>query len=84
MKTIMDTTIDDFPAPTLEYQIADISLAPAGRHQITLAENDMPGLMAIRKEFASEQPLAGARISVSLSITVETAVFVETLVALGA
>jgi len=84
MKAMMDTTIDDFPAPTLEYQIADISLAPAGRHQITLAENDMPGLMAIRKEFASEQPLAGARISVSLSITVETAVFVETLVALGA
>lgn len=71
-------------AKMLEYQIADISLAQAGRHQITLAQNEMPGLMAIRKEFAQSQPLAGSRISVSLSITVQTAVFVETLVSLGA
>lgn len=84
MKTIMETTFNDAPAAHLEFEIADITLAPAGRHQITLAENDMPGLMAIRREFLDEQPLAGARISVSLSITVETAVFVETLVTLGA
>lgn len=71
-------------AKSLEYQIADISLAEAGRHQITLAQNEMPGLMAIREEFFAAQPLAGARISVSLSITVQTAVLVETLVSLGA
>lgn len=71
-------------AQSLEYQISDISLAEAGRHQITLAQNEMPGLMAIREEFVASQPLAGARISVSLSITVQTAVLVETLVSLGA
>lgn len=71
-------------AKLLEYQIADISLAEAGRHQITLAQNEMPGLMAIREEFFASQPLAGTRISVSLSITVQTAVLVETLVSLGA
>lgn len=70
--------------PALEYQIADISLAQAGRHQISLAQNEMPGLMAIRAEYLASQPLAGSRISVSLSITVQTAVLVETLVALGA
>ena len=66
------------------YAIADISLAAAGRKQIDLAEGEMPGLMAIREEFASSQPLAGKRIAVSLSITVQTAVLVETLAALGA
>ena len=67
-----------------DFRIADVALAEAGRRQITLAETEMPGLMALREEFAASQPLAGARISVSLSITVQTAVFVETLVALGA
>ena len=66
------------------YAIADLALAEAGRNQIRLAETEMPGLMAVRAEYASVQPLAGARISVSLSITVQTAVLVETLVALGA
>lgn len=66
------------------YAIADLSLAAAGRDQIRLAETEMPGLMAVRAEYAASQPLAGARISVSLSITVQTAVLVETLVALGA
>jgi len=66
------------------YRIADLALAEAGRHQITLAETEMPGLMAIRQEYAASQPLAGSRISVSLSITVQTAVLVETLTALGA
>ena len=66
------------------YAVADLALAEAGRKQIQLAETEMPGLMAVRNEFGTHQPLAGARISVSLSITVQTAVLVETLVALGA
>ncbi len=66
------------------YAIADLALADAGRKQIRLAETEMPGLMAVRAEYGPSQPLAGARISVSLSITVQTAVLVETLVALGA
>ncbi|WP_353988394.1 adenosylhomocysteinase [Ruicaihuangia caeni] len=68
----------------LDYKVADISLAEAGRHQIRLAEHEMPGLMALREEFADEQPLKGARIAGSLHMTVQTAVLIETLVALGA
>jgi adenosylhomocysteinase len=67
-----------------EYVVADLGLAAMGRHQIELAEHEMPGLMAIREEFASTQPLAGARIAGSLHMTVQTAVLIETLVALGA
>ncbi|SEC01369.1 adenosylhomocysteinase [Paramicrobacterium humi] len=66
------------------YQIADIGLAEAGRHQLRLAENEMPGLMALRREFGDAKPLAGARIAGSLHMTVQTAVLIETLVALGA
>ena len=68
----------------LEYRVADLNLAEAGRHQIRLAEHEMPGLMALRAEFAASQPLAGARIAGSLHMTVQTAVLIETLVALGA
>ena len=68
----------------LEYRVADLSLADAGRHQLRLAENEMPGLMALRAEFGPAQPLAGARIAGSLHMTVQTAVLIETLVALGA
>ncbi|WP_091707158.1 adenosylhomocysteinase [Microbacterium sp. cf046] len=68
----------------LEFLVADLSLAEAGRHQIRLAENEMPGLMALREEFGPTQPLAGARIAGSLHMTVQTAVLIETLVALGA
>lgn len=68
----------------MEFLIADLGLAKAGRHQIDLAEIEMPGLMALRKEFSQAKPLAGERISVSLSITVQTAVLVETLTTLGA
>ena len=68
----------------LEFRVADLSLAEAGRHQIRLAENEMPGLMALREEFGPTQPLAGARIAGSLHMTVQTAVLIETLVALGA
>jgi adenosylhomocysteinase len=70
--------------PELEYRVADLSLAEAGRHQLRLAENEMPGLMALRTEFGAAQPLKGARIAGSLHMTVQTAVLIETLVALGA
>lgn len=70
--------------PELEYRVADLSLADAGRHQLRLAENEMPGLMALRAEFGAARPLEGARIAGSLHMTVQTAVLIETLVALGA
>jgi adenosylhomocysteinase len=68
----------------MDFAIADISLAEYGRHQMRLAEHEMPGLMAIRREYADAQPLAGARIAGSLHMTIQTAVLIETLVALGA
>ncbi|HWH98330.1 MAG TPA: adenosylhomocysteinase, partial [Pseudolysinimonas sp.] len=68
----------------LPFKVADLSLATAGRHQIRLAEHEMPGLMALRAEFGPSQPLKGARIAGSLHMTVQTAVLIETLVALGA
>ena len=77
----------DLSAPAtsrLDFEVADLALAEAGRHQIRLAENEMPGLMALREEFGPTQPLAGARIAGSLHMTVQTAVLIETLVALGA
>ncbi|WP_018118495.1 adenosylhomocysteinase [Corynebacterium mastitidis] len=67
-----------------EYKVADLSLAVAGRHQIRLAEHEMPGLMALRREYAERQPLRGARIAGSIHMTVQTAVLIETLTALGA
>src|SRR3954471_21903219 len=67
-----------------DYKVADLSLAEFGRKEITLAEHEMPGLMAMRAEYAASQPLAGARITGSLHMTVQTAVLIETLVALGA
>ena len=67
-----------------DYVIADINLADWGRKEIRIAETEMPGLMAIRKEYANEKPLAGARISGSLHMTIQTAVLIETLVSLGA
>src|SRR6185312_12047944 len=69
---------------SFDYKIADISLHEAGRHQIRLAEHEMPGLMALRAEYGASQPLAGARIAGSLHMTVQTAVLIETLTALGA
>lgn len=67
-----------------DYVITDLGLAPWGRKEIQIAEVEMPGLMAIRKEFAETQPLKGARISGSLHMTIQTAVLIETLTALGA
>ncbi|QBF45365.1 adenosylhomocysteinase [Janibacter limosus] len=69
---------------SFDYKVADLGLAEAGRHQIRLAEHEMPGLMSIRNEFAESQPLKGAKIAGSLHMTVQTAVLIETLTALGA
>ena len=69
---------------TSDFKVADIELAGFGRKEITLAEHEMPGLMALRGKYADEQPLAGARIAGSLHMTVQTAVLIETLVVLGA
>src|SRR6516225_6770094 len=74
----------DMPAEPLPFKVADLSLAEFGRKEITLAEHAMPGLMAVRAEYARTQPLRGARITGSLHMTVQTAVLIETLVALGA
>ncbi|MDR1386555.1 MAG: adenosylhomocysteinase [Propionibacteriaceae bacterium] len=68
----------------MEYRVADLGLAEAGRRQIELAEHEMPGLMAMRRRHGPAQPLRGARIAGSLHMTVQTAVLIETLVALGA
>ncbi|HYH51144.1 MAG TPA: adenosylhomocysteinase, partial [Acidimicrobiia bacterium] len=70
--------------PTADFKVADLSLAAFGRKEIELAEHEMPGLMAMRREYGAEQPLRGARITGSLHMTIQTAVLIETLVALGA
>ena len=67
-----------------DFRVADLSLAPFGRKEILLAEHEMPGLRALRAEFGASKPLAGARISGSLHMTIQTAVLIETLVELGA
>ncbi|KAF2452376.1 Adenosylhomocysteinase [Lineolata rhizophorae] len=71
-------------APAHKFKVADISLAAFGRREIELAENEMPGLMATREKYAQEQPLKGARIAGCLHMTIQTAVLIETLKALGA
>ena len=68
----------------LPYKVADMSLAEWGRKEITLAENEMPGLMALREKYGDSKPLAGARIAGCLHMTIQTAVLIETLVELGA
>ena len=75
----MNVTID-----TMQYRVKDLSLADFGRKEIEIAEKEMPGLLAIRKKFYSEQPLKGARITGSLHMTIQTAVLIETLAELGA
>ena len=67
-----------------DYYVADISQAEFGRREIAIAETEMPGLMAVREELGGEQPLKGARIAGSLHMTIQTAVLIETLQALGA
>ena len=76
----MTTTADR----THDFKVADLSLADYGRKEIELAEHEMPGLMALREEYGDAQPLKGARITGSLHMTIQTAVLIETLVALGA
>src|SRR5689334_6732560 len=72
-------------SPTfIDYHVADLALAEWGRKEIKIAETEMPGLMAIREEFAASQPLKGARVAGSLHMTIQTAVLIETLKALGA
>ena len=81
----MTTTID--PSTALEFsdfKVADLTLADFGRKEIELAEHEMPGLMALRERYGVKQPLTGARITGSLHMTIQTAVLIETLVALGA
>ena len=77
MATQAQTRFDD-------YVIRDIGLADYGRKEIEIAETEMPGLMALREEFGASQPLKGARITGSLHMTIQTAVLIETLTALGA
>ena len=80
-------SISSRPTPATgftDFKVADLSLAEFGRKEIMLAEHEMPGLMALRAEFGSVQPLAGARITGSLHMTIQTAVLIETLIALGA
>lgn len=76
MATVLDRTTD--------YVVKDLSLADFGRAEINIAETEMPGLMALRQEFGASQPLKGARITGSLHMTIQTAVLIETLTALGA
>ncbi|MHB1559896.1 MAG: adenosylhomocysteinase, partial [Isosphaeraceae bacterium] len=80
----MTTAVTTKPATTRDYHVADIGLASWGRREIAIAETEMPGLMAIREEYAARQPLKGARITGSLHMTIQTAVLIETLKALGA
>ncbi|MGI8584143.1 MAG: adenosylhomocysteinase, partial [Chitinophagaceae bacterium] len=80
MSTITKTQID----VNLKYKVADISLAEWGRKEIRLAEAEMPGLMSLREEYGQSKPLTGARIAGCLHMTIQTAVLIETLTALGA
>ena len=68
----------------LKYRVADIGLAEWGRKEIDMAEKEMPGLMSVRERYAPQQPLRGARVMGSLHMTIQTAVLIETLAALGA
>src|SRR6188472_2478769 len=78
------STTTTAPKKTNDYRVADISLAEYGRREIDIAEQEMPGLMSIRKKHAASKPLNGVRITGSLHMTIQTAVLIETLVDLGA
>src|SRR5450432_3189270 len=80
----MTTATATIPTTESHFKVADLSLAEFGRKEITLAEHEMPGLMAIRREYGDAQPLKGARITGSLHMTIQTAVLIETLTELGA
>jgi hypothetical protein len=78
------TTASGAGQAKVDYKVKDISLAEWGRKEITIAENEMPGLMAIREEYKGKKPLKGARIAGCLHMTIQTAVLIETLMELGA
>src|SRR6201996_6060486 len=80
----MNTTTKPKTASHHDYVVKDIGLAEWGRKELAIAETEMPGLMATREEYGPEQPLRGARIAGSLHMTIQTAVLIETLTALGA
>ena len=80
----MNAVLKPTPVASADQAIADITLAAWGRKEIKIAETEMPGLMAIRDEFKAAQPLKGARITGSIHMTIQTAVLIETLQALGA
>ena len=80
----MNAVLSENSTNTTDYKVADLSLAEWGRKEIAIAENEMPGLMALREEYTGKKPLEGARIAGSLHMTIQTAVLIETLVALGA
>ena len=77
------TTTEARPS-TSDFKVADLTLAEFGRKEIQLAEHEMPGLMALRERYGAQQPLKGARITGSLHMTIQTAVLIDTLTALGA
>jgi adenosylhomocysteinase len=81
---IGDNTLSVTTTPVQDFKVADLSLADWGRKEITIAEQEMPGLMSIREKYAKEKPLAGVRVTGSLHMTIQTAVLIETLTALGA
>src|SRR5687767_1690896 len=81
---LMEIALSTATLTETDFKVADLSLAEFGRNEIILAEHEMPGLMSIRREFADAQPLKGARITGSLHMTIQTAVLIETLTALGA
>ncbi|MBL8484444.1 MAG: adenosylhomocysteinase, partial [Rhodocyclaceae bacterium] len=80
----MNAVVEPQAPSATDFKVADLKLADWGRKEIAIAETEMPGLMAIREEYAAAQPLAGARITGSLHMTIQTAVLIETLQALGA
>ena len=82
MSATINPVVDD--SVFTDCKVADLSLADWGRKEIAIAETEMPGLMALREQYAGKKPLAGARIAGSLHMTIQTAVLIETLVALGA
>ena len=77
------TTMTETLTPTLDYKVADITLAEFGRKEISIAEHEMPGLMATREKYGPSKPLAGVKVMGSLHMTIQTAVLIETLVDLG-
>ncbi len=84
MATVKEKIMSNVTAPYVPFKVKDISLAAWGRKEIELAEAEMPGLMSLREEYKNEQPLKGARIAGCLHMTIQTAVLIETLIALGA